>query len=109
MPAPSHSSGTTMPRAPSSPSSFRAWAGKVWFLSHSAAKGARRSCAKLRMVSRIISCSCVRIMWFFPFDNWSARRRHDQQAAGQHGEAEAFIEQDRGLQHGKDRDQIDEN
>src|SRR5574343_1000287 len=62
MPAPPHSSGTHMPMAPSSPSSLRASAGNVWCLSHSAAKGARRSCAKARIESRIISCSEVRII-----------------------------------------------
>ena len=62
MPAPSHSSGTTMPKAPSAASSLSASRGKVWLRSHSAAKGARRSCAKARIESRMSSCSSVRIM-----------------------------------------------
>ena len=32
----------------------------------------------------------------------------DQQAAAEDGKAEAFVEQDGGLQHGEDRDEIDE-
>src|SRR5574337_493270 len=55
-----------MPSTPNSPSSFIACLGKEWCLSHSAAKGARRSPANWRSESRIISCSWVKIIAVSP-------------------------------------------
>src|SRR6185437_14262925 len=51
-----------MPRRPSWPISPTASAGKRAVRSHSAANGFSRSSAKLRAMSRIMACSCERIM-----------------------------------------------
>ena len=55
---------------PSAPRPGRCGCGPI-----SPAEGARRSCAKSRIASRIISCSCVRIMRFSPEVFLSSARR----------------------------------
>src|SRR6185312_12058292 len=52
----------SMPSSPSWPISPTASAGKRCVRSHSAANGFSRSSAKLRAMSRMMACSCERIM-----------------------------------------------
>src|SRR5579885_552333 len=55
-----------MPSRPSSPMALTASSGKRAVRSHWAAKGARRSAAKLRAISRIIACCSVSAMELVP-------------------------------------------